>query len=120
MAVSRLDNNGDWTFGQGRANYATLSNETAQNVVTRIKSFKDDWVLDTEANIDWFTILGNKNNEQTIKSEIRRVTLATYGVRRITKLEVVSDRETRNAAINLGYDDIYGAAFLQEIGINDN
>lgn len=118
MAVSRLDANGDWTFGQGRANYATLSNEVAQNVATRIKSFKDDWILDTEANIDWFTILGNKGNEQVVKDEIRRVTLDTYGVRRVTKIEVLTDRKTRNATINLGYDDIYGESFLQEIGID--
>ncbi len=91
---------GDWTFGKGVDNYLTGNAEIAQNVSTRIKSFKYDWFLDGEAHIDWFGILGQQNNEQEILDEVRRVTLSTEGVAKITNLEVLSITD-RKADIEL-------------------
>lgn len=108
MRVSRLIN-GDWTFGKGLANYVTGSGAIRQNVVTRLRSFANDWFLDTTAEIDWLNILGNKNNQTVIDSEIRRVVLATNGVLAITKFEILSITE-RDATIQLSivtiFDDI--------------
>lgn len=118
MSVSKLDENKDWTFGKSKMNYITESNEILQNVETRIKSFKDDWFLDTEANIDWFTILGNRKNKQTITDEVRRVTLATDGVVSVDKIEV-SINEKRQATIILQYTDIYNKQFLTQIGLSE-
>lgn len=116
MSVRALDSNGDWTFGQGRANYKTKSNEIAQNVVTRLRSFKNNWFLDTDANIDWFSILGNYNNEQTIRREIERVTIETDGVKSIEKIEILVD-SSRKATISLEYTDIFEESFVKEIGL---
>lgn len=107
MAVSRLDENGDWVFGKNLAGYIRNSEEIQQNIVTRIKSFANDWFLDTDAEIDWFTILGNRGNEQTIIREVERVTLETDGVKTIEKLQVSSDPSTRQATILLCYTDIF-------------
>lgn len=106
MRVSRLKN-GDWQFGRSRANYITRSDAIAQNVVTRIKSFQNDWFLDLDAEIDWVTLLGSKNTKDQIQSEIERVTLSTPGVLRIDKLEIIENRKDRTAQINLDYTDIY-------------
>jgi len=116
MSVRKLDSGGDWTFGQGRANYLTKSDEIAQNVQTRIRSFKNNWFLDTDANIDWFAILGNYNNEQTIRREVERVTLETFGVKSIENIDIVTN-DSRKATINLAYTDIFNESFLSEIGI---
>jgi len=106
MKVRRLDNKGDWTFGNGLANYAKENEAILQNVATRIKSFKGDWFLDNEANIDWFRLLSTKDTKQIIINEIERVTLETEGVIRIVNLEFMQDNE-RKAVINLILDTIY-------------
>lgn len=106
----------DWVFGQGRANYLTKSQEIAQNVKTRLRSFKKNWFLDTDANIDWFAILGNYDNEKTIKREVERVTLETLGVKSIESIDIVTD-ESRKATISLAYTDIFNESFTSEIGL---
>jgi uncharacterized phage protein gp47/JayE len=117
MKVRKIDSNGDWTFGQGLANYITRSAMVKQNVITRIKSFKFDWFLDINAEIDWFNILGSKNNEKIILSELERVVLATEGVRTITRLRVNSITK-RDAKIELSFTTIYDQSFTETIGIN--
>jgi hypothetical protein len=106
MKVRRLDGDGDWTFGNGKANYLKDNNAVLQNVATRIKSFKNDWFLDGEAHIDWFTILGSKENKQTIINEIERVALSTEGVMKINLIEL-SKSDNRSAKISIVLDTIY-------------
>lgn len=105
MRVSRLDKNKDWTFGKGRANYAITSEAIRQSVQTRLLSFANDWFLDTTANIDWLNILGNRNNEQTIKSEVTRVVLATEGILTLNKYELIVT--SREATITIEFTDIF-------------
>lgn len=107
MATSRLSNTGDWTFGQQLAGHIRGSEEIAQNVVTRIKSFKNDWYLDSDAEIDWFNLLSNRNTEQTTKNQIETTVLNTTGVSSLKELNFVLDRENRKASISLKYIDIY-------------
>ena len=116
MAVRKLDNNFDWTFGKSKAQYLTGSDEIAQNVVTRLRSFKFDWFLDSQANIDWLTILGSKSNRQIIINEVSRVTAETDGVKNIIEVSVV-EVTNRDAKIQLRYIDIYDNEFSQELDI---
>ena len=117
MSVSRLDENGDWTFGQGLANYVRNSEEVSQSLVTRLKSFANDWFLDTRAEIDWFNILGNKNNEEIILREVERVARETDGVKTIDALQAAVNREDRTARIDISYTDIFNQSFQREIGV---
>ena len=110
MSVSRLDSNGDWTFGQGLAGYISGSDEIKQSLVTRIQSFKNDWFLDQESNIDWFNLLSNRNAEETTKAQLSKTVLDTVGVNTLDELNFVIDRENRKADIQLTYTDIYGAS----------
>jgi len=115
MRVSRLTSDNDWTFGKGKANHALNSEAIRQNVVTRLKSFANDWFLDISANIDWFNILGNKNNEQIIRSEVARIVLATDGVATLDKYElIVAERE---ANIVIEFTDIFEESNIDEISI---
>jgi hypothetical protein len=114
MKTRRLDKNGDWVFGQGIANYLKDNDAILQDVVTRLKSFKNDWFLDTEANIDWFGILGSKENKETIKNEVIRVTLQTYGVLKINEFEMIKI-EDRSVKISLNLDTIY--SINNELGV---
>jgi len=117
MTVRRLDEFGDWTFGQGKANYLIAADEVFQNVVTRVKSFQNDWFLDTTQCINWLDILGNKNNKKIILDEVERVVASTLGVRSIKQLDLI-ETTNRTATIYLKLDTIYNIQFEQEIGIN--
>jgi len=117
MSVRKIEEDSDWTFGQGLGNYITKDNEIAQNVVTRIKSFKNDYFLDNSQNIDWLNILGVKNNEDLILSEVRRVVQQTEGVQRVNDVSLIQNVE-RNAIIQINYDTIYNQNILKEVGVN--
>ena len=106
MKVRRLDKNNDWTFGNGKANYLKDNNAVLQNVTTRLKSFKNDWFLDGDANIDWFNILGSKENRKTILFEVSRVTTQTEGVTKINLIEL-TETDQRAAKISIVLDTIY-------------
>ncbi len=114
MSVSGLDKNGDWQFGRGLATYQRRQNEVLQKVGTRLKSFKDNWFLDTEANIDWFYLLGYKNTLQKIDQEVRRVTLGTDGVVSIDDLQLIKNDKTRGLLIQLKITTVFDSA---ELGI---
>ncbi len=117
MSVSKLDSSGDWTFGQQLAGYITGSEEIAQNVVTSLQSFKNDWFLDTEAYIDWFNLLSNINTEEAAKQQIERTVLNTEGVSTLDELILEIDRENRKASIYLTYTDIFNATQEVEAGV---
>jgi Tfp pilus assembly protein FimT len=106
MRVSRLISD-DWAFGKGKANYAANSEAIRQNVKTRLRSFTNDWFLDVTKHIDWFNILGSKNNEETIKNEVTRVVLETEGVLTLDGYELTSTK--REATINIKFTDVFGA-----------
>ena len=116
IKVSGLDINGDWTLGAGLANYIEEDDAIAQNVVTRIKSFQNDWFLDTSKNIDWLNILGSKNNELIIISEVTRVVKETNGVINVNSVEVIST-DNRNATIEIDYDSIYNENILSKVEV---
>lgn len=118
MSVSRLDSEGDWTFGQQLAGYISGSNEVAQNVITRIKSFQRDWFLDSDAEIDWFNILSNKDTQKTTEEQISRTVLGTNGVASLNELILNIDRELREANINLTYTDIFNNTQTIETGVS--
>lgn len=116
MRVRKLDGGNDWTFGQGMANYINGSDAIRQNVATRIKSFQNDWFLDTDAEIDWFNILGSKNNKNIIEREVERVTKETFGVASVDNVELIKI-ENRVANIIVKFTTIYDDTFESEIQI---
>jgi Tfp pilus assembly protein FimT len=115
MRVSGLDENNDWRFGRGKALYLTRSEAIRQNVVTRLKSFKTDFFLDTDANIDWIDLLGRKGTKDEILRNVERVTLATDGVTIITSLDIQLKTSTRNATIMLSFGTIFDESITEEI-----
>lgn len=117
MSVRKIDSNSDWTFGQGLGNYITKDKAISQNIITRLKSFKNDYFLDNSQNIDWINILGVKNNQTLITEEIRRVVQQTNDVQRVNSVELV-ENNLRNAIILINYDTIYNKNISEEVGIN--
>lgn len=61
MIVRALDGAGDWTYGKGRNDYKSGVKAIAQNIQTRLSSFLGDCFFNTGAGIDWFHLLGAKD-----------------------------------------------------------
>lgn len=61
MRVRALSASGDWTFGQGASNYKTAQAAADQCIQTRLASFLGDCFFDQGAGIDWFNLLGGKD-----------------------------------------------------------
>lgn len=59
--VRQVDLENDWTFGKGRNDYVKNNNTVAQNIKTRLGAFIGDCYFDQGAGIDWFNLLGSKN-----------------------------------------------------------
>lgn len=117
MKVSGLDENNDWRFGRGKAVYISNAECVRQNVVTRIKSFRSDFFLDTDACIDWIDLMGRKGTREEILRNVERVTLATEGVTSISQLEIDVKTSTRKATIMLSFGTIFDERFKEEIVI---
>lgn len=119
MRVSGLNSNGDWRFGKGKSLYLRDKEAIHQSIVTRIKSFANDWYLDINSNIDWIFLLSNKNTRNQIISEVERVVLETQGVAKITNLDVIEDRVKRSIIIQLKVLDVFDDVFEDEIDISE-
>lgn len=115
MRVSGLDENNDWRFGRGRAVYITRAEAIRQNVVTRIKSFRTDFFLDTDACIDWIDLLGRRGTKEEILRAVERTVLATDGVTTISNLQIEVKTSTRNATIILSFGTIFDERITEEI-----
>lgn len=111
-----LDLNMDFQFGNGLNNYKTKDAEISQNVITRILSFENDWYLDEGAEIDWLTLLGQRNNQKAIEQEVRRVTMETDGVLRVNEVSITV--ANRNATIIVQYDTINNENLISEVAVN--
>ena len=115
MRVSGLTADGDWRFGRGKAVYLRNSDAIRQNVVTRLRSFTDDWFLDTTAGLPWFELLGNRGTKQRIIDEVEAVVLATDGVRAIERLRVTGPDRNRATTIEIDVVDIFNERFTERL-----
>jgi hypothetical protein len=115
MRVAGLTASGDWRFGKGKAIYLRRSDAIRQNVVTRLRSFTDDWFLDTVAGLPWFELLGNRETERRILREVERTVLATEGVRAIERLRLIGPGRNREAVIEIDVVDIFDERFTERL-----
>jgi len=115
MRVSGLTAGGDWRFGQGRAVYLRRSDAIHQNVVTRLRSFTDDWFLDTAAGLPWFELLGHRETERRLLREVEAVVLKTEGVRAIERLRLTRPSRSREALIEIDVVDIFDERFTERL-----
>lgn len=117
MRVSGLTASGDWRFGKGRAVYLRRSNAIRQNVVTRLRSFTDDWPFDVDAGSPWLELFGDRDPDakRRILREVERVVLTTEGVRTIERLELVEIDRDRGARIQITVTDIFNERFDETV-----
>ena len=115
MRVSGLDKNLDWRFGKGRAVYKTNAKAIAQNVQTRLRSFREDWYLDVDAGVNWIELLGNLGTEKRIIRAVESTVLQTEGVISIQELKIIGRDSNRGVKIRIRYTDVFGASNPQTL-----
>lgn len=90
MRVRALDSDNDWTFGKGANDYKRDLHAVAQNIQTRLSSFLGDCIFDLGAGIDWFNLLGGKD-QIALNLAISSVILNTKNVTGILQLSSTLD-----------------------------
>ena len=115
MRYRKLDENGDYSFGNSQANfYRDTPEAVGQAVLTRLRLWVGEWFINTEDGTDWLDqVLGEGTSllyEQVIKQRI----LETQGVTEITDFFTQYDPNTRELAIQTTINTIYGELTLQE------
>lgn len=111
MIVRSLDNLGDWRFGKGKNDYLARTKAIVQNISTRLKSFLGDCFFAVDEGLDWFNLLGSKNQLQ-LELAVRAVIMNTAGVTGIVyvkiSLETISRRIRMEYAVNTIYTNATG------------
>ena len=112
MRYRKLDTNGDYSFGQGQANF--LIDDVAcvaQKILTRLKLWEGEWFLDTTEGTPWLQQILGKNTKQLYDLAIQTRVLATDGVTKITEYgsNLKSDREL---VVTMKVDTQFGEANL--------
>jgi hypothetical protein len=115
MRVSGLDSNLDWRFGKGRAAYKRNADAIAQNILTRLRSFRGDWYLDVDAGVNWIELLGNPGTEKRIIRAVESTVLQTEGVISIQRLGIIRRNSNRGVTIELQYTDVFTQQDLQTL-----
>ncbi len=103
--VRQIDGDHDWTFGKGRNDYLRDNSAVAQNIDTRLSSFLGDCFFDLTAGIDWFNLLGSKN-QLALNLAISAVILNTEGVTGILQLVAALD-SARNFTVQYEVQTTY-------------
>lgn len=117
MLMRALDGNGDWTFGQGKQNYLAGQQAVAQNVSTRLKSFKNNCFFDMNAGIDWMTYLGFLGQEQAIVLNVRAIILQSFGIVSVNSVVNNFNRNSRNLVLTYSANSIFTSNFTQNLQV---
>jgi hypothetical protein len=109
MKIRSIDAYQDWSWGLGKQDYKDNEKALEQDIITKIRSYKNDCFFDLDAGIDWDNLLGGKNSEiMELKKNISNIILGTDGVIKINSFELSLDSKTRQLNMNISINTIYG------------
>jgi hypothetical protein len=114
MRYRKLDQNSDYTFGGGQADFFKDSVEgVAQAVKTRLLLWREEWFLDTDEGTPYLQGIIGKHDQTTIDNVVRSRILDTEGVTGIADYQSTIDHETRKLSVSVTIDTIYGTTQIQ-------
>lgn len=116
MKFRSLTSTGDFTFGSGKANYATDERAIELNIATRIRSWKNDCFFDFDAGIDWVKRL-DKGQKDNLINDLKTLLIQTYGVVKINSVDISEDTVTRALTMTYNVDTIFSESFTAAIAI---
>jgi len=108
MRYRRLDDDGDYTFGQGGANFLVDDPATvAQSVLTRLRLFEGEWFLDQFEGTPWLQQIVGKSPKAVYDLAIQTRVLETPGVTGIENYVSIIDGTTRSLRIAMNVQTIF-------------
>jgi hypothetical protein len=107
MIFRGIDIDGDWNFGKGRNDYLRGKKALMVNLKTRLQSFLGDCFFDLAAGIDWFNLLGSRD-QLSLKLAITATILNTPDVTGVQVLNVILNPRTRAYTITYRVATVYG------------
>lgn len=110
MRVRSLDSSGDWNYGRGINDYKTGNLAVAQNIQTRVSSFLKDCFFALGDGIDWWNLLGAKN-QLALEFSVRAQILNTKEVTGILQLEAELDAD-RDFAMRYNVQTAYSTSLV--------
>ena len=109
MRYRKLDENGDYTFGNQQADFLRDSPETvAQAISTRLKLDQGEWFLDKTEGTPWKTEVLGERTAATRDSSVQKRILGTQGMVQIDSYESIVDPDTRKFTPTAGVTTAYG------------
>ncbi|NPS37573.1 hypothetical protein [Pseudomonas aeruginosa] len=115
MRYRKLDADGDYTFGGGRADFFVDSPEAVgQAVLTRLQLFKGEWFVDTSDGTPWQTEVLGENTRATYDMAIRNRILGTQGVEQIDNYDSEFEPNGRKLKITCTITTAYGQTTISE------
>jgi hypothetical protein len=105
MIIRRNDDNGDWQYGRGKADYLKDEDALKQNLKTRLASWLRDCFFDLNAGVDYNNYL-DIGSKSFLDLNVKQVILQTADVIKINTYE--STIEERELTITANIYTIYG------------
>lgn len=100
MRVRQRTATGDYTIGQGLANFwINVSQGVGQNVTTRLGLWAGEWFLDRTIGTPWLQKILGYNNASLRDVAIKTVILGTYGVDSIVTYSSTAMPNNRNFVV---------------------
>ncbi len=112
MIVRSLDVNLDWSFGKGRNDYQVNNKAIVQNIATRLRSFLGDCFFSLDAGVDWFNLLGAKD-QLALEKAVRTTILNTEGVVGLVSANISLEENTRRINMSYTVNTVYSVALQQ-------
>ncbi|WP_288074684.1 hypothetical protein [Pseudomonas sp.] len=113
MRYRKLDAAGDYSFGQGRADFHQDTPEAvAQAVLTRLQLLRGEWFVDTSDGTPWKTEILGEHTRDSYDMAIRSRILGTPGVTQIDDYSSSFDPDTRSLSVTAIITTDYGQTTL--------
>lgn len=111
LEYRRLDENGDYVFGQGKGNfYSNIPEAVAQAVKTRLDLIEGEWFLDTSEGTPYESQILGAGKINTYDQAIQVRILGTPGVTKLLQYSSQIDSTTRKLSVNCEIDTVFGTA----------
>lgn len=109
MRYRKLDESGDYSFGNGQSDFMANSPEAVgQAVLTRLNLWIGEWFADISDGTGWDTDVLGKGTNSLFELTLRQRVLETLGVESIVDFQAGFDSEARRLTVQITINTIYG------------
>lgn len=116
MIMRNLDASGDWTSGNGIANYVRDAAAVRLNIETTLKCWVGDCFFDLRYGVDYKRFL-DTGQQKNLQLALQAVILGCDGVVSVQAVSVNFDPKTRLFAVVYSATDIFNNSFKAQVRI---